>query len=360
MSDVTIKELLGAGVHFGHQTRRWNPKMAPYIYGEKNGIHIFDLPRTLEEIVRACDFVRELAAGGGTVLFVGTKRQVQSAIEEAAVAARMPYVNFRWLGGMLTNFKTINRRIFYMKELTEMENNGDMEQLPKKERLRLRRELVQLEKALGGVAEMTSLPSAMFVVDINAEQIAVKEAVRLNIPVIALTDSNCDPDPVEYVIPGNDDAIRAASLVANAVAAACAEGRNRAESEAAAAAEGAAEAPGPQPVRAVPQAPAPHAPEEETEDAGRTKVDEPVADLPADRTEQSGEDGEDGGAAAGTDAAAEVYRVPAPPEEGASGETEQPPESVPVPGGERAADDNENPAPAAGESGRETVDETQS
>ena len=155
MSDVTIKELLGAGVHFGHQTRRWNPKMAPYIYGEKNGIHIFDLPRTLEEIVRACDFVRELAAGGGTVLFVGTKRQVQSAIEEAAVAARMPYVNFRWLGGMLTNFKTINRRIFYMKELTEMENNGDMEQLPKKERLRLRRELVQLEKALGGVAEMT-------------------------------------------------------------------------------------------------------------------------------------------------------------------------------------------------------------
>lgn len=357
MSDVTIKELLGAGVHFGHQTRRWNPKMAPYIYGEKNGIHIFDLPRTLQEIVRACDFVRELAAGGGTVLFVGTKRQVQSAIEEAAVAAQMPYVNFRWLGGMLTNFKTINRRIFYMKELTEMETNGDMEQLPKKERLRLRRELVQLEKALGGVAEMTSLPSAMFVVDINAEQIAVKEAVRLNIPVIALTDSNCDPDPIEYVIPGNDDAIRAASLVANAVAAACAEGRNRAESEAAAAAEGDAEDPGPQPVRAAPQAPAPQSSEEETEEAGRAEVDEPVADLPADRTEQSGEDGED---AAGTSAATEVYRVPAPPEEGASGETDQPPESVPAPGGERTADDKESPAPAAGEIGRETADETQS
>lgn len=356
MSDVTMKELLGAGVHFGHQTRRWNPKMAPYIFGERNGIHIFDLPRTLEEIGRACDFVRELVAGGGTVLFVGTKRQVQSAIEEAAVMAQMPYVNFRWLGGMLTNFKTINSRIFYMKELTEMESTGVMEQLPKKERLRLRRELVQLEKALGGVAEMTSPPSAMFVVDINAEQIAVKEAVRLNIPVIALTDSNCDPDPIEYVIPGNDDAIRAASLVANALAAACAEGRSRAESEAAAAAEGDAEAPEPQPVRAAPEVPAPpEAPEAETEEAAAV-VAEPAEPLPADQTEETGE------ADSGTIADAEVDRAPSPPEEGASGETDDPPGFAPAAGGEQTADEGETetPAPAAGESGRETADETQS
>ena len=352
MSDVTIKELLGAGVHFGHQTRRWNPKMAPYIYGEKNGIHIFDLPRTLKEIVRACDFVRELVAGGGTVLFVGTKRQVQSAIEEAAVAAQMPYVNFRWLGGMLTNFKTINRRIFYMKELTEMENNGVMEQLPKKERLRLRRELVQLEKALGGVAEMTSPPSAMFVVDINAEQIAVKEAVRLNIPVIALTDSNCDPDPIEYVIPGNDDAIRAASLVANALAAACAEGKSRAESEAAAAAEGEAESPGPQPVRAAPEVAVPQE-AAEAENKEEAVVAEPAEPLPTDQAEEAGE------AAAGTIAEEEVYRVAPPPEEGASGETDDPPGYAPAAGGEQTAE-TEIPAPAAGESGRETADETQS
>ncbi len=273
MSDSSmLKELLAAGVHFGHQTRRWNPKMAPYIYGERNGIHIIDLPRTEAEIQRACDFVRKLTAGGGTVLFVGTKRQVQSAIEEAAGAAGMPYVNFRWLGGMLTNFKTINRRIFYMKELAEMESSGVMEQLPKKERLRLRRELVQLERALGGVSEMESLPSAMFVADVNAEQIAVKEAVRLKIPVIALTDTNCDPDDIEFVIPGNDDAIRAVSLIANTVAAACAEGRRMADEEAAAAAAAAErEAVEPEPVQAG-AAPQP---------AGEGEETPPAEDLPA-------------------------------------------------------------------------------
>ena len=225
MSDVTMKQLLEAGVHFGHQTRRWNPKMEPYIFGERNGIHIIDLRQTLEEIKRAHVFVRDIVAKGGFVLFVGTKKQAQPAILEAARRADMPYVNFRWLGGMLTNFKTITKRIFYMKELAQMEESGDMDQLPKKERLRLRREFVKLDRTLGGVSEMERTPSVVFIVDLNAEHIAVKEAIRLNIPVIALVDSNCDPDFIDFVIPGNDDAIRAASLIANAVAAACVEGR---------------------------------------------------------------------------------------------------------------------------------------
>lgn len=228
LSDVTMKQLLEAGVHFGHQTRRWNPKMAPYIFGERNGIHIIDLRRTLEEIERAYNFVRDLVTGGGAVLFVGTKKQARSAIEEAALAADMSYVNFRWLGGMLTNFKTINQRIFYMKELAAMEESGDIEQLPKKERLRLRREYSNLVRTLGGVADMGKPPAAMFVVDLNTEHIAVREAIRLRIPVVALVDSNCNPDDIDFVIPGNDDAIRAASLIANTVSAACVEGRLRA------------------------------------------------------------------------------------------------------------------------------------
>lgn len=225
MPAVTIKQLLEAGVHFGHQTRRWNPKMAPYIFGERNGIHIIDLRRTLEEIDKAYAFVRDLVAAGGVVLFVGTKKQARSAIEQAALAARMPYVNFRWLGGMLTNFKTINQRIFYMKELAEMENSGDIEQLPKKERIRLRREYSHLVRTLGGVSDLKKPPSAVFVIDLNAEHIAVKEAYRLNIPVVALVDSNCNPDDIDFVIPGNDDAIRAAALIADTVSAACVEGR---------------------------------------------------------------------------------------------------------------------------------------
>ena len=225
MSAVTIKQLLEAGVHFGHQTRRWNPKMAPYIFGARNGIHIIDLRKTLEEVDRAYDFVRKLVANGGTLLFVGTKKQAQSAIHEAAEKAQMPYVNFRWLGGMLTNFKTINQRIFYMKELAAMEGSGDINHLPKKERLRLRREYSHLERTLGGVADMEKTPSAIFVIDLNAEHIAVREAVRLKIPVIALVDSNCNPDDVDFVIPGNDDAIRAAALISNTIAEACVEGR---------------------------------------------------------------------------------------------------------------------------------------
>lgn len=225
MSNVTMKQLLEAGVHFGHQTRRWNPKMEPYIYGARNGIHIIDLRQTLDQINRIYDFVRDEVADGGLVLFVGTKKQAQGPIEEAATRADMPYVNFRWLGGMLTNFSTIQKRIFYMKELERMDESGEMEALPKKERLRLRRELGKLQRVLGGVSGLSHLPQALFIVDLNAEQIALKEGSRLGIPVIALVDTNCDPDLVDFVIPGNDDAIRSAQLMAGFVADACIEGR---------------------------------------------------------------------------------------------------------------------------------------
>lgn len=224
MAAVTMKQLLEAGVHFGHQTRRWNPKMAPYIYGERNGIHIIDLRQTLEQIERATDYVRGMVSEGGTLLFVGTKKQAQAAVSEAAQRAGMPYVNFRWLGGMLTNFATIQKRIFYMKELERMQASGEMNHLPKKERLRLGRELEKLQATLGGVRDLRRVPEAMFVVDVNNEVTAVKEATRLGLKVIALVDSNCDPDPIDLVIPGNDDAIRSAELVASALAEACREG----------------------------------------------------------------------------------------------------------------------------------------
>ena len=220
-----MKQLLEAGVHFGHQTRRWNPKMRPYIYGERNGIHIIDLRQTLEQINDATAYVKDLVAGGGTVLFVGTKKQAQNAVAEHAGRSGMPYVNFRWLGGMLTNFATIQKRIFYMRELRRLEESGEINSLPKKERLKLRRELGKLEQNLGGVADLQRVPDAVFVIDVNVETTAVTEASRLGLPVIALVDSNCDPDQVEYVIPGNDDAIRAADLIAGALADAALEGR---------------------------------------------------------------------------------------------------------------------------------------
>ena len=225
MSAVSMKQLLEAGVHFGHQTRRWNPKMKPYIYGERNGIHIIDLRQTLEQIEKATQFVKDLSANGGTVLFVGTKKQAQGSVAEQARRSGNPYVTYRWLGGMLTNFSTIQKRIYYLKELRQMEETKEIEALPKKERLRLRREREKLEMNLGGVVEMTRLPDALFVVDVNTEATAVKEASRLGIPVIALVDSNCDPDLVDYVIPGNDDAIRSAELVASAIAEAAIEGK---------------------------------------------------------------------------------------------------------------------------------------
>ena len=221
MAAVAMRQLLEAGVHFGHQTARWNPKMRPFIFSERNGIHILDLRQTLESTEEAYKVVHDITASGGTVLFVGTKKQAQAAIEESAKRAEQPYVNHRWLGGMLTNFQTIHKRILYMRELEQMETSGEMESLPKKERLRLRRELVKLQAVLGGVRDLRKTPDAVFIIDVNAEHIAVAEANRLNIPVIALVDTNCDPDLVDYVIPGNDDAIRAAYLLAGVIADGC-------------------------------------------------------------------------------------------------------------------------------------------
>ena len=231
MAVVAMRELLEAGVHFGHQTARWNPKMRPFIFSERNGIHILDLRQTLAAAEEAYKIAYDIAANGGTVMFVGTKKQAQAAIEEAAIRSEMPYVNHRWLGGMLTNFQTIHKRILYMRELEQMETSGEMESLPKKERLRLRRELIKLQAVLGGVRDLRKVPDAVFIIDVNAEHIAVAEANRLNIPVIALVDTNCDPDLVDYLIPGNDDAIRAGQLIAGVISDGCIAGAELAKAQ---------------------------------------------------------------------------------------------------------------------------------
>jgi len=220
-----MKQLLEAGVHFGHQTRRWNPKMAPYIFTERNGIYIIDLQKTVKKIEEAYFFVRDLAAQGGTVLFVGTKKQAMESIREEATRVGMYYVNARWLGGMLTNFKTIRKRIDRLAALHKMDEDGTFDVLPKKEVIKLRLEMEKLEKFLGGIKDMKELPSAMFVVDPRKERIAIAEARKLKIPVVAIVDTNCDPDEVDYVIPGNDDAIRAVKLITSTVSDAIVEGR---------------------------------------------------------------------------------------------------------------------------------------
>lgn len=225
MSVVTIKQLLEAGVHFGHRTQRWNPKMKPYIFGERNGIHIIDLRQSLEKANEAAEFVKKEVAAGGTVMFVGTKKQVATAVSEAADRSGMPYVTFRWLGGMLTNFTTIQKRIFYMRELGRMHETGEFAGRPKKERLKMTREYEKLERNLGGVADLKSVPNVVFIIDINVEATAVKEANRLGIPVIAVVDSNCDPEGVDIVIPGNDDAVRSAQLLAGVIAQAAIDGK---------------------------------------------------------------------------------------------------------------------------------------
>ncbi len=222
---VTMKQLLGAGVHFGHQTRRWNPKMKRYIHSERNGIYIIDLRQTLVLIEDAYKFVRDLSAKGGVVMFVGTKKQAQDAIASYSSSVGMPYVNHRWLGGMLTNFSTIVSRIKKMKEYEAMRANGDFEAMPKKEALLLSRELVKLESNLGGIANMTRLPDALFIIDTKKEHLAVTEANRLGIPVVAVVDTNCDPDLIQYVIPGNDDAIRAGELMCEVIITAITDGR---------------------------------------------------------------------------------------------------------------------------------------
>jgi small subunit ribosomal protein S2 len=234
-TEVGIKELLEAGVHFGHQTRRWNPKMRRFIFGERGGIHIIDLQKTERLLHDAQEFAGELAGRGGTVLFVGTKKQARDAIREAAEASGMPYVNQRWLGGLLTNFQTISKRIKRLHELREWTESGTMELLPVRERLAAMAERDKLETNLGGVADMQRPPDAMFVVDLKTEAIGVREASRLKIPIIGLVDTNCDPDPVNYVVPGNDDAIRSCRVVINAIADVVGERsqRFRAEEEAA-------------------------------------------------------------------------------------------------------------------------------
>ena len=232
MADVTMRQLLEAGVHFGHQTQRWDPKMRPYIFSERNGIHIIDLRQTLEAAEGAADYVRELTSKGGTVLFVGTKKQAQGVVVEASERAEMPFVNHRWLGGMLTNFQTIHKRILYMRELERMDDSGEMEALPKKERLRLRRELTKLQTVLGGVRDMHKIPDAVFIIDVKAEAIAVKEANRIEAKIVAVVDTNCDPDPIDLVIPGNDDAIRSVQLMAMLIAEACREGAELAKAKA--------------------------------------------------------------------------------------------------------------------------------
>ena len=225
MPVVTRRELLEAGVHFGHQTRRWNPKMRRYLYGERSGIYIIDLEKTLSGLEEAYAFVRDLASRGGIVLFVGTKKQAQEAVEEHASRCGMPFVNTRWLGGMLTNFRTIAGRLDRLRELREMERGGAFEFLPKKEVLRLRHEREKLERNLGGIQDLDRLPDAIFVIDTKKEHIAVTEARKLGIPVVAIVDTNCDPDEVDLVIPGNDDAIRAVELVTRVIADAIIEGR---------------------------------------------------------------------------------------------------------------------------------------
>ena len=242
MAVVSMKQLLEAGVHFGHQTRRWNPKMAPYIYTERNGIYIIDLQKTVKKLEEAYSFVRDLSANGGNVLFVGTKKQAQDAIREEAARCGGYYVNARWLGGMLTNFRTMRTRIDRLTQLRKMEEDGTFAMLPKKEVIKHQAEIEKLEKYLGGVKEMKKLPAALFIVDPRKERNAIAEARKLTIPIVAIVDTNCDPDEIDYVIPGNDDAIRAIRLIASAMASASIEGRQGEDAAAEAPAAEAAQA----------------------------------------------------------------------------------------------------------------------
>ncbi len=225
MSVISMKQLLEAGVHFGHQTRRWNPKMAEYIFTERNGIYIINLQKTVKKVIEAYNFIKEVAESGEEILFVGTKKQAQDSIKEEAERVGMYYVNARWLGGMLTNFKTIRKRIDRLNQLEKMEADGTFDLLPKKEVAKLNLEIEKLDKYLGGIKDMKKLPGALFVVDPRKEKNAILEAKKLGIPVVAIVDTNCDPDEVDYVIPGNDDAIRAVKLIASTMGNAIIEGR---------------------------------------------------------------------------------------------------------------------------------------
>ena len=284
---VSMRELLEAGVHFGHQTRRWNPKMRRFIFGERGGIYIIDLQKTLESLEEAQSFARNLGERGGTVLFVGTKKQAQDSVEEEAKRTGMPYVNHRWLGGLLTNWRTIAERIEHLHELRRLRDEGQLELLPPKERISMQGELEKLEANLGGVADMRKQPDAVFIVDLRKEQLAVREARRLGLPVIALVDTNCDPDEADFVVPGNDDAIRACALITRVIANAIAEGQQRvspgdftlpAEDEQAQQPKAAAEpAPEPEPEAEA----AAEQPEPEAEAAAEEPQPVPVPDAPS-------------------------------------------------------------------------------
>ena len=241
MAVVSMKQLLEAGVHFGHQTRRWNPKMAEYIYMERNGIYIIDLSKTVKKLEEAYDFVRTLSENGQSILFVGTKKQAQEAVKEEAERVGMYYVNARWLGGMLTNFKTMRTRVERLAQLRKMQEDGTFDMLPKKEVMKLMGDMEKLEKYLGGVKDMKKLPGALFVIDPRKEHNAIAEARKLHIPIVAIVDTNCDPDEVDYVIPGNDDAIRAIRLISQTMANAVLEGRQGEDAETVEAAETAKE-----------------------------------------------------------------------------------------------------------------------
>ncbi len=276
MSTVTMKQMLEAGVHFGHQTKRWNPKMKPYIFGARNGIYIIDLQQTVIFWRRAYDFVCDLAGRGEKILFVGTKKQAQEVVAEEATRAGMYFVNNRWLGGTLTNFKTVKQSIERLRTIERMATDGTFEKLPKKERLMLTKEREKLERSLGGIKDMSKLPGAVFIIDPKKEHIAVSEANRLQIPVVAIVDTNCDPDLIDYVIPGNDDAIRSLKLFTANIAEACIEGNTRHQESLAA--------------RQMPSTPAPaRAPVASSDDAGGPEV-ERVARKPSferDEDEQS-------------------------------------------------------------------------
>jgi len=265
MAQITMKQLLEAGVHFGHQTKRWNPKMKPYIFGARNGIYIVDLQKTVRYFRTAYQFIQDTVAGGDKVLFVGTKKQAQDAIMEEALRAGQFFVNNRWLGGMLTNFSTIKASIDRLKKIEAMAADGTLEQYTKKEALQLEREREKLEKNLGGIKNMNKLPGAVFVIDPKKEAIAVKEANKLGIPVVAVVDTNCDPDNIDYIIPGNDDAIRAIRLFASRMAEACVEGTQRSKDKKQTEAEGSDE----QIVEAAPET----APEAEPETVTETEVE---------------------------------------------------------------------------------------
>jgi small subunit ribosomal protein S2 len=292
MSVVSMRDLLEAGVHFGHQTRRWNPKMRRFIFTERGGIYIIDLQQTAQLLDQAYEFARDLAARGGVMLFVGTKKQAMDAIAEEAGRVGMPYVNHRWLGGLLTNWRTMSGRIERLHELRRLKDDGQLDLLPAKERLTMLSELEKLEANLGGVADLKRQPDAVFIVDLRKEQIAVNEARRLGLPVIGLVDTNCDPDEADYVIPGNDDAIRSCSLVIRAIAAAIEAGKQQVrpgEFEAAAATNGQPEGPEPEPP-AEPEAdetPVEHEPMAQAESAAETEAAEAPEPQPEPEPEQA-------------------------------------------------------------------------